>query len=126
MNRYRRSCYQKYLKKLFMPNVLLCTWTWYPIGGDWTYVENLKRLYEGNGYNVIPFSTKNEKNLPTEYERYFITAYDYKALNKSKDFGTGIKALKNSVISVEAMNKIDQLLKENDIAFAHLNIIHHW
>ncbi len=109
-----------------MQNVLLCSWTWYPIGGDWTYVENLKLLYEGNGYNVIPFSTKNEKNVPTEYERYFITAYDYKALNKSKDFGTGIKALKNSVLSVEAMNKIDKLLQENDIAFAHLNIIHHW
>jgi glycosyltransferase involved in cell wall biosynthesis len=109
-----------------MPNVLLCTWSWYSVGGDWTYVENVKRLYENHGYNVIPFSTKNEKNVPTEYEKYFIKAYDYKALNKQKGLSTGFKALKNSIISFEAMNNIEQLIKDHDIAFAHLHIIHHW
>src|SRR5215218_5903413 len=109
-----------------MPNVLLCTWSWLSVGGDWTYVENVKRLYESHGYDVIPFSTKNEKNVPTPYEKYFITAYDYKALNKSKGIGTGLKALKNSVISFEAMRNIEKLINEHEIAFAHLHIIHHW
>lgn len=107
--------------------VLLATWSWYPVGGDWTYVENVKRLYEANGLEVIPFSTKNAKNLPNKYDKYFVNAYDYKELNKKKDFFSGFKALKNSIISFEALSNIDTLLDEHpDISFAHLHIIHHW
>ena len=106
--------------------VLLASWTWYPVGGDWTYVENVKKLYESQGIEVIPFSTKNEKNIPSEYEDYFIKAYDYKALNKKKSIKSGLNALKNSVISVEALRNLELLLENHEIAFAHLNIIHHW
>lgn len=106
--------------------VLLATWSWYPVGGDWTYVENMKRLYETKGYEVIPFSTHNQKNISNEFEKYFVEAYDYKDLNKNKNLGKGLKALKNSIVSFEALDKIDQLLNEHEIAFAHLHIIHHW
>ncbi|MBU3713998.1 MAG: glycosyltransferase family 4 protein [Ferruginibacter sp.] len=106
--------------------ILLATWSWYPVGGDWTYVENVKRLYESHGIEVIPFSTYNEKNISSEYDHYFVKAYDYKELNKSKGIITGFKALKNSVVSVEALKKIDKLLDEHQIDFAHLHIIHHW
>ncbi|WP_169704856.1 glycosyltransferase family 4 protein [Runella slithyformis] len=107
-------------------NVLLATWTWYPIGGDWTYVENIKRLYESNGINVIPFSTINKNNVPSEYDHYFVNAYNYKELNRNKNIMSGLKALKNSIVSIEALYNIDKLLDENEIAFAHLHIIHHW
>ncbi len=106
--------------------VLLASWSWHPVGGDWTYVENVKRLYEANGIEVIPFSTKNEKNIETKYDEYFIKAHDYKELNKSKGISSSLKALKNSVVSFEALNNIDKLLDENEISFAHLHIIHHW
>jgi glycosyltransferase involved in cell wall biosynthesis len=106
--------------------VLMVSWSWYPVGGDWTYIENMKRLYEENGMEVIPFSTKHGKNLPDENEKYFVTGYDYKELNQKKNFSSSIKALKNSVVSFEALHNIDHLLEEHDIAFAHLHIIHHW
>lgn len=107
--------------------VLLATWSWYSVGGDWTYIENIIRLYESNGIEVVPFSTKNEKNISNKYEKYFIKAYDYKHLNNINPFLGGVKALKNSIISLEALSNIDSLLDDNpDIAFAHLHIIHHW
>jgi glycosyltransferase involved in cell wall biosynthesis len=106
--------------------VLMASWSWYPVGGDWTYVENMKRLYEENGMEVIPFSTKHEKNLPYKNDKYFVKGYDYKDLNRKKSLSSGIKALKNSVVSFEALRNIDRLLDEHDIAFAHLHIIHHW
>jgi len=104
--------------------VLMASWSWEPVGGDWTYINNVKQLYEANGYEVIPFSTYIEGK--TEKRDYFVKAYDYKNLNKNKGLINGFKAMKNSVVSIEAMNNIDQILDEHDIAFAHLHIIHHW
>lgn len=106
--------------------VLLATWTWYPVGGDWTYVENVKRLYESHGVEVIPFSTQSDLNIPSEYDKYFVKAYDYKKLNKSKGIISSFKALKNSIVSFEALRNIDRLLDEHKIDIAHLHAIHHW
>ena len=106
--------------------VLLATWSWRPVGGDWTYIDNLKRLYEMNGYEVIPFSMKHQDNAFTEHEDLFVNGYDYKELNKSKTLMNSYHALKNSVVSFEALSKLDMLLQKHDIAFAHLHIIHHW
>jgi glycosyltransferase involved in cell wall biosynthesis len=106
--------------------VLLATWSWRPVGGDWTYIDNLKNLYEMNGYEVIPFSMKHEDNAFTEHEDLFVKGYDYKALNKNKTLKNSLHALKNSVVSFEALAKLDELLQKHEIAFAHLHIIHHW
>lgn len=104
----------------------MVSWAWAPVGGDWTYIANMERLYIENGYNVIPFSTKGEDNVPNQYEDYFVKAYNYKDLNKKKGIVSGIKALKNAVISFEAMNNLEKLLDKYEISFAHLHIIHHW
>ena len=37
-------------------NILIVNWTWFPSGGDWTYIENLCKFYESLGHAVIPFS----------------------------------------------------------------------
>ena len=106
--------------------VLIASWTWYPVGGDWTYIENLQKLYISKGFEVVPFSTKNPKNIKTPYDRYFVQSFDYKQLNKEKNVGNGIKALKNAIVSKEAVDNLELLLQENKIAFAHLHIIHHF
>ena len=106
--------------------VLLATWSWEPVGGDWTYIQNVRTLYEKNGYEVIPFSTyQADKEKPAE-GKYFVKAYDYKKLNKKKGIIAGVRAAKNSVVSLEAMKKIDQLLEDHEISFAHIHTIHHW
>lgn len=106
--------------------ILLVNWSWYPSGGDWTYIENIHKLYESKGFEIIPFSTHNKKNIPTAYSGYFVDTYDFKELNKRKTISNGIKALRTSVISKDALNKLDVLLKEHDIKIAHLNNIHHY
>ncbi len=106
--------------------ILLVNWSWYPSGGDWTYVENIHKLYEEKGYEVIPFSTHNKKNIYSPYSEYFVNTYDFKELNKHKNIGNGIKALKTSVISKDALYKLDLLLDVHDIKIAHLNNIHHY
>lgn len=106
--------------------VLMVNWSWYPTGGDWTYVSNMKQLYEANGYEVIAFSTKNEKNFHSPYEKYFIEGQDYKALNKKKSIRKGIQAVRNSIYSYEANRQLSLILQEHRIAFAHLHNIHHY
>ena len=106
--------------------ILLVNWSWYPTGGDWTYVENIHKLYEAHGHEVIPFSTHNKKNIYSTYSRNFVTAYDFKELNKNKTIANGIKALRTSIVSSDALYKLDRILKENDIKVAHLHNIHHY
>jgi hypothetical protein len=40
-------------------NILIANWTWYPSGGDWTYIENLCKLYEQNGHKIILQNIQN-------------------------------------------------------------------
>lgn len=107
--------------------IFIVNWSWYPTGGDWTYIENLKKLYELNGYEVIPFSTINLKNEISGYDEYFVKSYDYKELNKNKNISNGLKVLRTSVISRDALNKIDLFFnKYSDVKIAHLHNIHHY
>lgn len=106
--------------------ILLVNWSWYATGGDWTYVENLNKLYTKKGYEVIPFSTHNKKNEYSLYSKNFVSAYDFKELNKNKSFGNGIKALKTSIVSRNALFKLDRILQEHDIKVAHLHNLHHY
>jgi glycosyltransferase involved in cell wall biosynthesis len=106
--------------------VLIVNWSWYPTGGDWTYINNLKSLYEKNGYQIVALSAVHEKNIETDYPAYFIDSPDYKILNKRRNFTSGLKALKNSIVSSKALKKIDLILAEHDIQIAHLHNIHHY
>ena len=106
--------------------ILLVNWSWYATGGDWTYVENLHKLYEAHGHQVIPFSTHNKKNVYSPYSKDFVMAYDFKELNKHKTINNGLKALRTSIVSSDALKKLDRILKEHDIKVAHLHNIHHY
>lgn len=106
--------------------VLIANWSWYPTGGDWTYIENICKLYEANGYEVVPFSTHHRKNVYSRESINFVNAYDFKELNKHKTIANGIKAVRTSVVSSDALHKLDHILEEHDIQLAHLHNIHHY
>ena len=101
-------------------NILIVNWSWYPSGGDWTYISIIKSVYENHGHKVIPFSVKNYKNETSEYEKYFINQIDYKILNKTKSFPNILKVIKKSIYSFEAIKKLNLLLKDNKIDIAQL------
>ncbi|MFD0750828.1 glycosyltransferase family 4 protein [Mucilaginibacter calamicampi] len=106
-------------------NILVVNWTWYPSGGDWTYVENVVDLYTRNGHTVIPFSMKDERNFPSPYSEYFIENIDYKKINK-RSLSAGIKVVAKSIYSFEAQQNLERLLNNVKIDFVHINVIHHY
>ncbi|WP_158798487.1 glycosyltransferase family 4 protein [Pedobacter sp. L105] len=106
-------------------NILVANWTWYPSGGDWTYVDHVSSLYRENGHTVIPFSMKDDRNFPDPYSRYFIENIDYKKIDK-KSIRAGLKVVKKSIYSTEAQQNLERLLDEVKIDMAHINVIHHY
>jgi glycosyltransferase involved in cell wall biosynthesis len=106
-------------------NILVVNWTWYPSGGDWTYVENMVNLYKQKGHNVVPFSMKDDRNIPTQYSEYFIENIDYKKIDKHS-ITAGLKVVSKSIYSTEAQKNLEQLLTDVKIDFAHINVIHHY
>lgn len=106
-------------------NILVVNWTWYPSGGDWTYVDNITTLYRQKGHSVIPFSMKDDRNFPSTYSPFFIENIDYKKINK-KSVSAGLKVIKKSIYSTEAQQKLIDLLHTVKIDFAHINVIHHY
>jgi glycosyltransferase involved in cell wall biosynthesis len=104
----------------------MVNWTWYPSGGDWTYIDNVRKFYESKGHEVIPFSMKDDRNFKTPFDKYFVSNVDYKNLNKHKNPITAARVLKNSLYSNQAKKNIKALLSENRIDLVHLNNIHHY
>lgn len=106
-------------------NILVANWTWYPSGGDWTYVEDVTNLYTEKGHTVIPFSMKDERNFESPWSDYFIENIDYKKINK-KSISAGLKVVKKSIYSTEAKQNLERLLDKVQIDMAHINVIHHY
>ncbi|WP_321416293.1 glycosyltransferase family 4 protein [uncultured Desulfobacter sp.] len=102
-------------------NILMANWTWYPSGGDWTYVDSVCDIYRSNGDAIIPFSMENTKNYPTQYSDFFIDHIDYKIENKNKNVISGLRVLGKSIYSIEAKRKLKQLLDTVNIDIAQLN-----
>lgn len=106
-------------------NILVVNWTWYPSGGDWTYVENICKIYRQKGHQVVPFSMKDDRNFPSAYADYFIENIDYKKVDK-RSITAGIKVVGKSIYSREAQKNLEKLLANVKIDFAHINVIHHY
>ncbi|HUR11415.1 MAG TPA: glycosyltransferase [Flavitalea sp.] len=127
LNTGRRSISTSFTTPATRPlKILIINWSWYPTGGDWTYIENLINFYQQQGHEVIPFSMHSEHNYATPYSRYFISNINYKDLNKNKSLANGVKAVKKTLYSVEAKRNLQKLLEENQIDIAHINNIHHY
>lgn len=105
-------------------NILMANANWYPSGGDWTYVSSVCDIYKKNGHNIIPFAMLNSRNIPTEYDKYFLTNINYNELNNNKSIHNIFKAIYKSIYSKEAISKLNNLLDENQVDIAQLNNIH--
>ncbi len=102
--------------------ILLVNKFHYVVGGSETYYFALKKLLEAKGHEVIEFSMKHEKNIPSDYDDYFVENVDYHS-NMSK-FGK-IKAAKNIIYSKEARDKIRKLVIDTKPDIVHLNLFQH-
>ena len=108
-------------------NILIGNWAWRRVAGEWTYIENLLRLYKGRGHQVIPFSMKHPGNLDAgQYESYFIENIDYIALSRQRNLSNSIRAVSTSVYSKEATMKLERLLADHPVDVAHLHDVNHY
>ena len=107
-------------------NILIANWTWYPSGGDWTYIDSICKLYESKGHRIIPFSVHNEKNFQTPFNKYFLTGIDYKVFYNNLKLKSGIDLLIKTIYSTEAKRKLNLLLAENQVDVAQLNNINNY
>lgn len=52
--------------------ILLVNYRYFISGGPEKYMFNIKKMLEDNGHEVIPFSVHSNKNVKTEYAKYFV------------------------------------------------------
>jgi glycosyltransferase involved in cell wall biosynthesis len=105
-------------------NILIVNASWYPSGGDWTYIESICKIYESKGHNIIPFAMKDSRNIKNDHQKYFVDNVDYNELNNHKSLKSAVKVLTKSIYSFDATNKIRKLLSENKVDIVQLNNIH--
>ena len=104
-------------------NILLANWSWFPSGGDWTYIDAICKLYIEKGHTIIPFSQIDKRNLDTPYSKYFVSKIDYESINKKRDITNSIKVVTKAIYSFEAKRNLERLLNENQVDIVQLNII---
>ncbi len=104
----------------------MVNWTWYPSGGDWTYVNTVNKLYESNGHTIIPFSMQDKRNFPTDYAKYFVNNINYREMNQDKSIINAVKVVSKSLYSFEAKRKLRALLSEHKVDIAQLNNINNY
>lgn len=94
--------------------ILLVNYRYFISGGPERYYFNVKELLERHGHEVVPFSIKNSRNFPTEYEEYFLDGTDdevYYAQQK-KSAGTALKSMTRMFYSREAKKKFARLISD--------------
>lgn len=93
--------------------------------GASNYFFTLSDLLTQHGHMVVPFAMQHPHNLPSQYERFFVSERD---LSNPKQYSLGqkIQTAGRMFYSFEAKHKLTALLRTYPIDVAHLhNIYHH-
>lgn len=93
--------------------IILVNYRYFISGGPERYYFNVKEILEKRGHEVIPFSIKSSRNLPHEYDQYFLDIVDdevYFAQAK-KSLKVVLKSFSRMFYSFEAKRKFESLLK---------------
>lgn len=102
-------------------NVLLVNKFFWPKGGSEAAYFGLMELLQQHSHQVIPFSMKDERNISSEFSRFFIENVDYEKGGIFKKIAVAGKI----IYSFDARNKMRALLKEVKPNIAHFHIFQH-
>ena len=89
-------------------------------GAETIYLGEMEQLREA-GHHVVPFSMKDEQNLPSDYAHFFVDNVNYEKPGLSNKIIASSKIL----YSFEARSKISSLLDQESFDIAHLHNIYH-
>ncbi len=106
--------------------ILMCNSYYYLRGGSERCFFDLSVLLERNGHEVIPFSMRDERNLPSEYDRYFISHVDFPSqVGQGGSLRGKLDTVERVLYSREARLSIEQLLADTKPDLAHIHGIAH-
>ena len=95
--------------------ILLVNYRYFISGGPEKYMFNIKKMLEDNGHEVIPFSIHSNKNVETEYSKYFVEPIggrDATYFDEVKKTPKSIvQLLSRSIYSIEVERAIKKIIK---------------
>lgn len=100
--------------------ILLINKFWYQRGGSETYNFALIDALERMGHEVIFFGMKDERNISTPYEQYFVSNKDF----NNNGIASKVNAAKDFFYSKEAAEKMELLINNEHPDIAHIGLIH--
>jgi glycosyltransferase involved in cell wall biosynthesis len=105
------------------PQLLSINNYFYPRGGAEVLFLEHNRLFEGAGWQVVPFAMRHPRNLPTPWADYFPDEIEF---GHSYGLATKLVHAQRVIFSLQARRRMRELLKQvrPRIAHAH-NIYHH-
>jgi glycosyltransferase involved in cell wall biosynthesis len=105
------------------PSLLSINNYFYPRGGAEVLFLEHNRLFEGAGWNVVPFAMRHPQNLPTPWADYFPDEIEF---GRSYGLATKLVHAERVIFSFQARRRMRDLLSQvrPRIAHAH-NIYHH-
>ena len=96
--------------------ILLVNYRYFISGGPEKYMFNIKKMLEDNGHQVFPFSIHSNKNVETEYSKYFVEPIgnrDAVYFNEVKKTPKSVwQMLTRSVYSLEVKKAIQREIKD--------------
>ena len=96
--------------------ILLVNYRYFVSGGPERYMFNIKKVLENNGHEVIPFSIHSNKNVPTEYSKYFVEPIGNRDATYFEECKKTPKViwqmLTRSIYSLEVKKAIQKEIKE--------------
>ena len=107
--------------------IILVNYRYFISGGPERYYFNIKEILEKNGHEVIPFSVKSSRNLPNDYEKYFLDIVDdevYFAQAKKKTPKMILKSFTRMFYSFEAKKKMKQLISDTKPDLVYIMQMH--
>lgn len=106
--------------------ILMCNSFYYLKGGSERCFFDLSEQLASHGHQVIPFSMADDRNLPSEYSRFFVDNVDFPTLlRQGGGLGTRFQTLARVLYSFDAKDKIAQLIEETKPDIAHVHGIAH-
>lgn len=96
--------------------ILLVNYRYFISGGPEKYMFNIKNVLEENGHEVIPFSIHSNKNVESEYSKYFVEpigSRDAVYFDEVKKTPKSIwQMMSRSVYSIEVKKAIQKEIRE--------------
>ncbi len=91
-------------------------------GGSERYFFDLGRLLESRGHEVIPFSMRSDRNVPSTFEEYFVSEIDF----RSQPGWLGrIRASVRVLYCLEARRRVRDLIARMNPQVGHLHNFAH-